>query len=176
MGALRKQMDGDLVVRGMAVRTREAYLGAVAQLAKYYRRSPDRISEQEVQRYLLYLIQEKKLAWSSCNVAAQGLRFFASAIAPDDVRQIMQNHPGLREAQAAVIENRDLPHLVGVFPPLRGACLAFEKIDIDRSPPQARHFHQQGGLVRVAGLGEAVKHEVGHGEILPVRSQSERER
>jgi site-specific recombinase XerD len=76
MGALREQMDGDLVVRGMSVRTREAYLGAVAQLAKYYQRSPDRISEQEVQQYLLYLIQERKLAWSSCNVAAQGLRFF----------------------------------------------------------------------------------------------------
>ena len=30
MGALRKQMDGNLVVRGMSVRTREAYLGAVA--------------------------------------------------------------------------------------------------------------------------------------------------
>lgn len=76
MGALREQMDGDLVVRGISVRTREAYLGAVAQLVKYYRRSPDRISEQEVQQYLLYLIQERKLAWSSCNVAAQGLRFF----------------------------------------------------------------------------------------------------
>ena len=76
MGALRKQMDGDLVVRGMAVRTREAYLGAVAGLAKYYGRRPDRIGEKEVQNYLLHLIEERKLAWSSCNVAAQGLKFF----------------------------------------------------------------------------------------------------
>ena len=76
MGALRKQMDGDLVVRGMAVRTREAYLGAVAGLAKYYGRPPDRIDEAEVQRYLLYLIEERKLAWASCNVVAQGLKFF----------------------------------------------------------------------------------------------------
>ena len=76
MGALRKQMDGDLVVRGMAVRTREAYLGAVAGLAKYYGRRPDRVSEQEVQKYLLHLIEERKLAWSSCNIVAQGLKFF----------------------------------------------------------------------------------------------------
>ena len=76
MGALRKQMDADLVVRGMAVRTREAYLGAVAGLAKYYGRRPDRIGEAEVQRYLLHLIQERKLAWASCNVVAQGLKFF----------------------------------------------------------------------------------------------------
>jgi len=76
MGTLRKQMDGDLVVRGMAVRTREAYLGAVAGLAKYYGRRPDRIGEAEVQRYLLHLIEERKLAWASCNVVAQGLKFF----------------------------------------------------------------------------------------------------
>jgi integrase/recombinase XerD len=76
MGALRKQMDGDLVVRGMSVRTREAYLGAVAGLAKYYGRRPDRISEQEVQNYLLHLIEQRKLAWSSCNIVAQGLKFF----------------------------------------------------------------------------------------------------
>ena len=76
MGTLRKQMDGDLVVRGMAVRTRESYLGAVAGLAKYYGRSPDQVTEQEVQKYLLHLIEERKLAWSSCNIAAQGLKFF----------------------------------------------------------------------------------------------------
>lgn len=76
MGALRKQMDGDLVVRGMSVRTREAYLGAVAGLARYYARRPDQISEQEVQGYLLHLIEERKLAWSSCNIVTQGLKFF----------------------------------------------------------------------------------------------------
>ena len=76
MSALRKQMDGDLVVRGMAVRTREAYLGAVAGLAKYYGRRPDRIGEAQVQNYLLHLIQERKLAWSSCNIVTQGLKFF----------------------------------------------------------------------------------------------------
>ena len=76
MGTLRKQMDADLVVRGMAIRTREAYLGAVAGLAKHYGRRPDRIGEQEVQKYLLHLIEERKLAWSSCNIVAQGLKFF----------------------------------------------------------------------------------------------------
>jgi integrase/recombinase XerD len=76
MGALRKQMDGDLVVRGMSVRTREAYLGAVAGLAKYYARRPDQISAPEVQNYLLHLVEERKLAWSSCNIVAQGLKFF----------------------------------------------------------------------------------------------------
>jgi integrase/recombinase XerD len=76
MGALRKQMDGDLVVRGMSVRTREAYLGAVAGLAKHYGRRPDDITQEEVQNYLLYLIEQRNLAWSSCNIVFQGLKFF----------------------------------------------------------------------------------------------------
>jgi site-specific recombinase XerD len=69
-------MDGDLVVRGMSVRTREAYLGAVAGLAKHYGRRPDRITQDEVQNYLLHLIEQRKLAWSSCNIVFQGLKFF----------------------------------------------------------------------------------------------------
>jgi site-specific recombinase XerD len=75
MGALRKQMDNDMVVRGMAERTRESYLNAVAAMAKYYRRSPEQVNEVEVQRYLLHLIQERKLAWSTCNLAVSGLKF-----------------------------------------------------------------------------------------------------
>lgn len=76
MSPLRKQMQDDLVVRGMSPRTLESYTGAVAALAKHYGRSPDRISAAEVQRYLVYLIQEKRLAWSSCNIALSGLKFF----------------------------------------------------------------------------------------------------
>jgi integrase/recombinase XerD len=75
MGALRKQMDDDMVLRGMAERTRETYLSAVAAMAKFYHRSPEQISEVEVQRYLLHLIQERKLAWSTCNIAVNALKF-----------------------------------------------------------------------------------------------------
>jgi integrase/recombinase XerD len=76
MSALRKQMEADIKVRGMSARTRQSYIGVVADLAKFYHRSPDRVSEDEVQRYLLHLIEEKKLAWSSVNVAASALKFF----------------------------------------------------------------------------------------------------
>jgi site-specific recombinase XerD len=76
MSALRKQMEADMALRGLAYRTREAYLHGVANLAKFYARSPDRISETEVQRYLLHLLQERKLAHSSCNIVASALEFF----------------------------------------------------------------------------------------------------
>jgi site-specific recombinase XerD len=75
MTALRMRMDNDMLVRGMAERTREAYLAAVARLARHYRRSPDRLSPQEVQAYLVHMLREEKLAWSTCNIAVQAFRF-----------------------------------------------------------------------------------------------------
>jgi len=75
MSALRSRMEADMVLRGMSARTRESYIAAVAAMAKFYHRSPDRVSEEEVQDYLLHLIQERKLAWSSCNIAVSALKF-----------------------------------------------------------------------------------------------------
>lgn len=75
MGELRTKMDNDMILRGRADRTRESYLGAVARLAKFYRRCPDQISYGEVQSYLLYLIKERKLSYSTCNIAVQAFRF-----------------------------------------------------------------------------------------------------
>jgi len=76
MSPLRKQMEADMAVRGLAYRTRETYVQSVAKLAKFYSRRPDQISETEVQRYLLHLLQERKLAHSSCNVMVSALEFF----------------------------------------------------------------------------------------------------
>jgi integrase/recombinase XerD len=76
MSTLRKQMEADMAIRGLAYRTREAYLDSVAKLARHYGRRPDQISEAKVQRYLFYLLEERKLAHSSCNIVCSGLGFF----------------------------------------------------------------------------------------------------
>ncbi len=75
MTELRQRMDDAMVLRGFALRTRETYLACVAGLAKHYRCSPDRLDAQQIQSYLLYLIQEKKLAYASVSQAACACRF-----------------------------------------------------------------------------------------------------
>ena len=75
MSALRKQMEADMVLRGLAYRTQQTYIEAVARFAKYYGRSPDQITQEEVQRFLLHLLEERKLAHSSCNVVCSALQF-----------------------------------------------------------------------------------------------------
>lgn len=75
MSALREQMLADMVLRGMSERTQQSYISAVKQFAKYFGRRPDRITNEEVQQYLLYLLQERKLAHSSCNIVCSALQF-----------------------------------------------------------------------------------------------------
>jgi integrase/recombinase XerD len=68
-------MDNDLLVRGMAERTRESYLAAVTRLARHYRRPPDQLSPEEVQAYLVHMLREEHLAWSTCSIAVHAFRF-----------------------------------------------------------------------------------------------------
>ena len=76
MGILRARMEQDLVLRGRSEHTRRAYLRAVADLARSHHRSPDQLSDSEVQQYLRYLIDERCLAWASCRQTVGALRFF----------------------------------------------------------------------------------------------------
>jgi site-specific recombinase XerD len=76
MTELRMRMDDDMLVRGMAERTRETYLAAVTRLARHYRRAPDRLSPPEVQAYLVHMLREEQRAWSTCSIAVHAFRFF----------------------------------------------------------------------------------------------------
>jgi Phage integrase, N-terminal SAM-like domain len=80
MTPLRQRMLDALELRAMAVRTREAYIDAVAKLAKHYKRSPDQLSADQVQAYLLYLLRERKLARASINQYGCAFRFLYGTV------------------------------------------------------------------------------------------------
>jgi len=76
MTALRQRMIEDMQLRGLSTYTQTAYVRAVRNLAEYYKKSPDQISEEEIRQYFLYLTNEKQIAHSTCTVALCGIRFF----------------------------------------------------------------------------------------------------
>ena len=76
MKPLRQKMINDMKLRRFAQSTQEAYVSAVADLAKYYNQSPDLLDKEKIQAYLLHLMEERHLAWSTCNVVVSGIRFF----------------------------------------------------------------------------------------------------
>lgn len=76
MGALRDRMIRELQLRRYAAPTQKAYLQAVKGLAKHFMISPDRLTCDQVQDYLLFLMTQRKLQWNSVNTIVWGLTFF----------------------------------------------------------------------------------------------------
>ncbi len=57
MSELRRQMQGDLRIRNLADQTQAIYIARVAQMARYFARSPQDVSYSEVREYLRHLIE-----------------------------------------------------------------------------------------------------------------------
>ncbi|MFQ5584351.1 MAG: site-specific integrase [Calditrichia bacterium] len=76
MTPLRQRMIDDLQLRGMSERTQEMYVRAVRQLAEHYRKSPDRINEEELRDYFIYCTNVKKWSRVASTIALCGIKFF----------------------------------------------------------------------------------------------------
>jgi len=76
MTPLRQQLIRETQMRQLSPRTTTAYVAAVKDLAAYYGRSPDRVTQDEVRAYLHHVLVERKLSSSSCNQKAAALTFF----------------------------------------------------------------------------------------------------
>lgn len=96
MTPLRERWLRELALRGMSVRTVEAYVAAVASLAQHYHRSPDRITDEELQAYLLHLREERHLAPSSLNQTVSALRRFYELVLERPVDQLERLLPRVR--------------------------------------------------------------------------------
>ena len=73
MTALRERMLEELRLRNFTPRTIRTYTATVADFARYFHQSPDKLGPEHVRIYQLYLLNERKLAWHSIQVHA--LRF-----------------------------------------------------------------------------------------------------
>jgi hypothetical protein len=76
MSDLSDRMLRDLQLAGLVTGTRRQYLRAVHQLAAYYMVSPDRLSERQVEQYLLYVRDELGVAKGTFEPIVAGLKFF----------------------------------------------------------------------------------------------------
>jgi integrase/recombinase XerD len=112
MTALRQRMEDDMVARGFADRTRESYLWAVTGLARFYRRPPDQIADDEVQAYLVHLLRERQRSWSTCNVVANGLRFFFHTTLKRDRTTFTIPAPRQRQKLPAILSREEVEQVI----------------------------------------------------------------
>ena len=69
-------MIQDMKLAGLVKGTRDLYVRAVYGLSVYYMRSPDRLTERNVEEYLLYVRDDLGVAKGTFEPMVAGLKFF----------------------------------------------------------------------------------------------------
>ena len=76
MTPLRERFVQDLTIRNYSPKTITSYVQSVSRLARYFGRSPDRISLEEIRRYQIHLIEERRVCASTLNNFVAAVRLF----------------------------------------------------------------------------------------------------
>jgi site-specific recombinase XerD len=107
-------MMEDLQLRGLGIVTQHRYVRAVRLLAEHFQKSPDKITEEEIRDYFLYVKNVRKWSRSTSTIALCGIKFFYEntikrdwsilhlvraerqkklpvILSPDEVRHILSN-------------------------------------------------------------------------------------
>jgi integrase/recombinase XerD len=124
MTPLRQRMLEDMQLRGFSARTQEAYVHAVRQLAGHFHRPPDRLTEDDLRQYFLYLANVKHFARASFTIALCGIKFFYERTLGHEWKLLGLVRPA-REKKLPVILSRDeVGGILGrVRLPVYRACL-----------------------------------------------------
>lgn len=68
-------MIEDMKIHGFAENTRTTYVQAIATIAKFFHRSPETFTDDDLRQYFLHLVDVRKVAWQTTTVILSALRF-----------------------------------------------------------------------------------------------------
>lgn len=159
MTPLRRSMIDAMILRGFAQRTQKSYVEAIVRMSRYFGRDPRSYSSAEVQAYLLHLIKDRHLSYSTVNQVGCACRFLfetvlglaradfdvPSARAPETQPQILA-----RAEISALFATCVKPFFRVMFQTIYGAGLRVSEVcalrvgDIDREPDRMCVRVQQG--------------------------------
>src|SRR5271156_7130879 len=75
LSPLRRRMIEDMTVRNLSPATQRSYISAVSKFSRYFGRSPDRLTLDDVPGFQVHLVSTG-LAWPALNQIVCALRFF----------------------------------------------------------------------------------------------------
>ena len=85
MTPLRQKMIKAMELRNLSKNTQRYYLSAVIGLARYYQQSPNKLTQEMIEDYVLYLKNHKGNSPGTCATVVAGLRFFYNYVADRQV-------------------------------------------------------------------------------------------
>ena len=124
MTPLRQRMLEDRQLRGLSARTQECYVAAVRQFAEHFHTRPDRLTEEQLRQYFLYLANDKKVARATATIALCGLRFFYEQTLKQPWTTLRFVRPRREKKLPVVLSREEVRRILhAVRSPIYRACL-----------------------------------------------------
>ena len=114
MSVIRQRMIEDMQLHGYSAKTQAAYIGAVRGLAKYYHRSPEEITQEEVRTYFLWLVKERGVARSTLTIYLSGIKFLFEKTLKQEWLIFNLVRPQKRKKLPVVLSTEETKHLLSL--------------------------------------------------------------
>lgn len=112
MTELRRKMIEDMQLHGYSEKTRESYVNAVKGLSAFYKRSPDKLTEEEIRDFFLHLVNERRSARSTVTVYLCGIKFFYEKTLGRDWLVFDLIRPKKRNKLPVVLTTEEVRHIL----------------------------------------------------------------
>lgn len=113
---LRQKMIDELTLRGYSPKTLDSYLYALTKVAKHYNRSPDTLTVDEIQNWILYLINDRKLSKSSCRLYVNALRFLFVKVLKKKPLGVVITYPKLEQRIPELLTRKEVAAILQACP------------------------------------------------------------
>ena len=95
---LRTKFANYMTVQRLSQHTKRNYIRAVKGLATFYNKSPDKLTNDQIQEYLRYLLEDCKLSWGTCNNYFSGIvSFYKNVCKWDETRFQIPPRPRIKK-------------------------------------------------------------------------------
>lgn len=122
MTDLRKRMLEELQRRNYSPNTIRVYLLTVEDLARYFGKRPDQLSQEHLREYQLYLLKKRKLTPATVVGRIAALRFFFVKVLRRPYRQIDLVYPKVPERLPIILSEEEVARLI------ESACSSYHRV------------------------------------------------
>jgi site-specific recombinase XerD len=145
-------------LKNLSHHTQRAYLAAVTGIARFYNQSPDKMTKEKIEDYLLYLKHDKGNAPNSCYSVLTGLRFFYNYVTEKEIpvtysiRRTTRKLPQvltMQEIWKIICSTNNLKHRLILMTTYSGGFRASETINL-----KPKHIDSKAMLIKVKGKGK----------------------
>jgi site-specific recombinase XerD len=112
MKKLREQMLRHMQLKNYSKRTIDTYLSCILNLSRFYNRTPETITREEVKEYLYSLLQSKKTSISNINQVISAYKVLMTGVLEKDWTAIKLSRPRREKKLPVVFSKEEISRII----------------------------------------------------------------